>query len=120
MKKIKNIIFGALAALIVAPAAVFAQAPGGISNGVGDAIGDSDLRDSDLTDFLSDVLSWLLYFIGFLSVIMIVVAGIMYVTSGGDEEQVGKAKKTLVYSIVGLLVALLGLILVRTVLQVAN
>ena len=35
---------------------------------------------------------------------MIVIAGIMLVISGGDEQQKDKAKKIIIYTIVGMLV----------------
>lgn len=47
----------------------------------------------------------LAYFIaGIIAVIVIIVAGIMYATSGGDSAAVTKAKNLILYSIVGLVV----------------
>lgn len=49
------------------------------------------------------------YFIGgVISVIVIVIAGIMYTTSAGDTSKVTKAKNMLVYSIAGLVVVLVA------------
>ena len=54
---------------------------------------------------------------GILAVIMIIVAGMKYITSGGDAQSVAGAKRTLIYAIVGLIVAALAQIIVRYVLK---
>ncbi|MEA3323394.1 MAG: hypothetical protein U9Q12_04175, partial [Patescibacteria group bacterium] len=43
-----------------------------------------------------------------LAVLMIIVSGIMYMTSGGDSQKAETAKKMLTYSIAGLIVAILA------------
>ncbi|MEK7080594.1 MAG: hypothetical protein AAB925_02045 [Patescibacteria group bacterium] len=44
--------------------------------------------------------------VGALSVIMIIVAGILFLTSAGSPERIGTAKKALIYAIVGIVIAL--------------
>jgi hypothetical protein len=46
---------------------------------------------------------------------MIIFAGFKYVTSGGDSSKIGSAKNTLIYAVVGLVVAGLSQIIVRYV-----
>ena len=46
---------------------------------------------SDLPTLIMNIINWLLSFLGALAVLMIVVAGIMYITSGGDGDRVDKA-----------------------------
>jgi len=73
------------------------------------------------TDFavvIGKIVTWLLGFVGALAVLMIIVAGIMYLTSGGDEGRVEKAKQWLIYAIVGLIVALLGWVIVNSVISI--
>lgn len=43
-----------------------------------------------------------------LATIMLVYAGILYVTSGGDPGKAGKAKQAVIYAIIGLAIALAG------------
>jgi hypothetical protein len=43
---------------------------------------------------------------------MIIVSGILYMASGGDQQKVDMAKKMLIFSIVGLVVALLAYVIV--------
>jgi len=39
-----------------------------------------------------------------LSVVMIIVAGILYLTSAGSPERIGTAKKALIYAVVGIVI----------------
>jgi len=50
----------------------------------------------------------LLFLIGAISVIMLIIGGIRYVISGGDQNQVTGAKNTILYAIVGIVVAFLA------------
>lgn len=50
----------------------------------------------------------LLFLIGAISVIMLIFGGIRYVVSGGDSTAVTAAKNTILYAIVGILIAFLA------------
>ena len=50
----------------------------------------------------------LLFLVGAISVIMLVIGGIRYVVSGGDQQAVTNAKNTILYAIVGIVVAFLA------------
>ena len=50
----------------------------------------------------------LLFLVGAISVIMLIIGGIRYVISGGDQAQVTAAKNTILYAIVGIVVAFLA------------
>lgn len=43
-----------------------------------------------------------------IAVIVIIVAGFMYVTSGGDAAKVVKAKNTILYAVIGLVIIILA------------
>ena len=69
-------------------------------------------------DFRGTVVSYLNYFLGFLgllAVFMIVYAGILLVTAQGEEEQVGKGKKIIMWAAIGLIVIMLSFAIVRVV-----
>ena len=53
---------------------------------------------------------------GVLAVIMIIVSGIKYITSGGDSSKVASAKNALIYAIVGIVIVALSQFIVRYVL----
>lgn len=62
------------------------------------------------------VINTILYVLGILSVVMIVFAGVRYTISAGDASKVKAAKDTLMYAIIGLVVALLAFSIVNFVL----
>lgn len=61
-----------------------------------------------------NILSWI---VGVAAVIMLLVGGFRYVTSGGDANSISAAKNTILYAIIGLVVAALAQALVRFVLR---
>lgn len=69
-------------------------------------------------DLLANSLDIVYFIAGAAAVIVIIFAGIMYVTSSGDAGRVAKAKNTLLYSVVGLIVAFLAFAIVNWVLDV--
>ncbi len=66
---------------------------------------------------IEKIIKFLLSFIGGLSVLIIVIAGFVYVTSAGDENKTEEAKKWIIYAIVGLIVSLLAWVIVNTVIE---
>lgn len=57
----------------------------------------------------------MLFLIGAISVIMLIIGGIRYVVSGGDSTAVQNAKNTILYAIVGVVVAILAYAVVNFV-----
>jgi hypothetical protein len=55
--------------------------------------------------------------VGVVAVIMIIVGGFRYITSGGASEKVTGAKNTILYAIIGLIIVALAQIIVRFVLS---
>ena len=58
----------------------------------------------------------ILYIVGVLSVLMLIVGGIRYITSGGDTKKVTDAKNTVLYAIIGLVIAFFSYAIVEFVL----
>jgi len=87
-----------------------------------DAIGGNQAGNTgaDFSKLLEDVINILLFIIGAVAVIMIIVGGIRYTTSGGDQASVTSAKNTILYSIVGLVVAIMAYAIVNWVLNGLN
>ena len=61
------------------------------------------------------VLTLMYWIVGIVAVIMIIVSGIMYTTSGGDPARVKKAKDALTVAVIGLIIALLAAVIVNWV-----
>ena len=55
--------------------------------------------------------------IGLVAVIMVIGAGVQFVTSGGEAPKVAGAKSALIYAIIGLVVVALAQLLVHTVIN---
>ena len=51
---------------------------------------------------------------------MIIYGGIIYTTSGGDPGKVKKGKDTIIYGIVGLIIAILAFVIVNFVINVVT
>ncbi|MGE5309896.1 MAG: hypothetical protein ACM3JF_02335 [Sphaerimonospora mesophila] len=66
------------------------------------------------------VINLMLFIVGVLAVIMLIWGGIRYVISGGDATKVKDAKNTILYAIVGLIVAILGYAIVNWVISVVG
>ena len=59
----------------------------------------------------------LLYIIGVISVIMIIIGGLRYATSGGNASTVTSAKNTILYAVIGLVVAIFAYAIINFVLN---
>lgn len=111
MNKIKNALYGAsAAALALAPAIAGAQWGEGIERAA-----EGDTPTGTITDIIGSLMDWLLMILGFLGIIGFVIAGILYLTAAGDEDQIERAKKAMMYSIIGVIVALLGFVIIQAV-----
>ena len=85
-----------------------------LSGGVSSSQGD-DVPQDLANDVFKDVVNILLFIIGAVSVIMLIYGGIRYTTSGGNANSVTAAKNTIMYSIIGLVVAILAFAVVQFV-----
>ena len=77
----------------------------GINSAKGTGTPDNVTEDDGL---IKKVVNLLLWAIGIISVIMIIIGGIRYTISQGDSSAVTSAKNTILYSIIGLIVAILA------------
>lgn len=73
-----------------------------------------------ITKVLNAVLAIISWIAGIAAIIMIVLAGLKYITSGGDSSQVASAKTSLVYALVGLVIAAIAQLLVHFVISTAK
>ena len=72
-------------------------------------------QNGDLGGLIKTVVNTLLYVLGAAAVLMIVIGGVRYVTSQGDAAHIKSAKDTILYSVIGLIVAILAYALVNFV-----
>lgn len=70
---------------------------------------------TDAASLLATVITWLLGFAGALAVVAIIYSGIMYMTAGGDQEKALKARKNLLWAILGVIIVFLSYAIVRSI-----
>ena len=119
MKKIKLLIisFAALLGVVMmAPTYVSADAVGDAQQGVKDIGGDEGSNDVPLATRIKTIVNILLFILGAVAVIMIIIGGLKYVLSNGDSSAMTSAKNTILYAVIGLVVAILAYAIVNFIL----
>jgi len=131
MKKSLNVILAgmllvpmfALGVSLVAPSASVHAADDctkDLTVGCGASAAKNDKQNSELfgeTGIFKIITNAALFLIGAVSVIMLIYGGIRYTISGGDSSNVSAAKNTILYAIVGIIVALLSYAIVNFVID---
>ena len=112
-KKIKLIIVALAVSLgisgaILAPTATYAACTSAavcVQDGA-DKAGGKSSNTADPKEIIQTIVRILLFLIGAVSVIMIIIGGFRYVISQGDSGAVTSAKNTILYAVIGLIVAI--------------
>ena len=66
---------------------------------------------------VTKIINILLWAIGIVSVIMLIIGGFRYATSNGDSNQVTAAKNTIMYAVIGLVVAIFAYAIINFVIN---
>jgi hypothetical protein len=124
MKKIiKQIILSVVVVLglvaVFAPTSTYAYSPGCtgkncLNNSV-NAIGNG--QNKNLEGQVTNIINAAIYVIGFIAVAMVIYGGVRYTTSAGAADKVTSAKNTIMYGIIGLVVAVLAFAIVNFVIS---
>jgi hypothetical protein len=77
-------------------------------------------KSADLNSTIRTIINGITFVVGLIAVIMIIIGGIFYAISAGDPGKVKKAKDTIMYGIIGLIVALLAFAIINFVLQMVQ
>ena len=88
--------------------------------GIAVVIGNPLVGVNNICQLLTNIINAVAGLFGAISVIMIIVAGLMYLLSAGSPERINKAKTALVYAIVGLAIAISAGAIVATIKSVIN
>lgn len=104
-----------LFAITLVPDVALAVDPGAQVNKGYTAAGGGSGDKFDLGALIKTIINILLFIIGAVAVIMIVIGGIRYTLSNGDSSQITGAKNTILYAVIGLVVALLAYAIVNFV-----
>ena len=71
--------------------------------------------EAGLTTTIQGVIQVLLFIVGVAAVVMLIIGAIRFVASGGDSQATTAAKNTVIYAIIGIIVAVLAYAIVRFV-----
>jgi hypothetical protein len=94
LKKMTNMLFGGAIAFT--------------TDDFADLIVPTTSTDMNPQEIVVMIINYSLFFIGALALIFVIWGGIQYVTSGGDAEKTTKARNTLLYAIIGVVVVVLA------------
>ena len=103
-------------------APAFATSASQLQGGVDAAANQSGSSEavSTVNNTITSVINIFSVFVGIIAVIMIIVGGYRYITSGGDSTKVTSAKNTLLYAIIGLVIVALAQVIAQFVLNKAT
>jgi cytochrome bd-type quinol oxidase subunit 2 len=90
------------------------------ANPSGDCAFAGDDPQGKVNDLIAQIINIFSVIVGVVAVIMIIVGGFRYITSGGDSGNVTTAKNTILYAIVGLVIVALAQFIVKFVLSKAT
>jgi cytochrome bd-type quinol oxidase subunit 2 len=73
------------------------------------------LSENSIGETINGIIKWIMGFLAALAILMIIVAGVIYITSTGERDKTETAQKILTWAIGGLVVALLGFAIVSII-----
>lgn len=87
-----------------------------VKNGI-NSVGGNDPGNGSaaFTNLLESIINILLFLIGAIAVIMIIIGGLRYVISGGDQGAITGAKNTILYAVIGLVIAIMAYAIINWV-----
>ena len=74
-------------------------------------------EDVDIGITIGKIIKIILSYLGIISVILIIVGGFYWMTSGGNEEKIKKAKSLIINAFIGLAIIVLSYVIVHFVIE---
>lgn len=74
-------------------------------------------EDSDLNGQVINIINAVIGVLGLVCVVVMIIGGVNYMTSSGDTGKVKKAKDTILYGLIGLIVCVLAFAIVNFVIS---
>jgi hypothetical protein len=84
------------------------------------ALSSTGLPSGSIMGIIENIMFWLLGLLGIFGVIGFVISGILYLVSTGDDDRMGQAKKAMQYSIIGVIVGLIGVVVIQAINMMLN
>lgn len=129
MKQLKKITIFIIASILMIFGLSFIPAPtyaadstsiceqDGVPKEVKDANGCNGGSSAKFTDVVVKIVSGVIAVLGTVAVVFIVIGGINYMTSQGDPSKTKKAKDTILYAVIGLIICALAFAIVNFVIS---
>jgi len=123
-RKVKNqLLAAAVVVTVYAPVVFGAESPikqGANSSRPGQKAPDGTFVEGtttpgSLVDSFRDITNTVLFLVGAVAVIALIYGGFRYVASGGNAKDVETAKSTIIYAVIGIVVAILAYAIVNFV-----
>ncbi|MFH1789902.1 MAG: hypothetical protein ABH832_02430 [bacterium] len=111
MNKIKALVIFSVMCMLVLPVLPVGEASAAInyvtSNSLGVTYAEAaGLGNRDIRETVASIIRVALGLLGIIAVVIILIGGFTWMTAGGNEEQVGKAKKWIFSGVIGLAIIL--------------
>jgi uncharacterized membrane protein YuzA (DUF378 family) len=100
----------ALSGVVYAACGNGADSKGQVLQGIGET--GNNCNDNGVDNFITAVVRILSLIVGIAAIIVIILSGLKYITSAGDTAKITSAKNTLIYALIGLIVAAVAQFLV--------
>lgn len=72
---------------------------------------------TSLDDVIQDITTWILGLAGAVAVLFLIIGGVQYVISAGNPTSAEKAKKTIIFALIGIVIIAASALLVNVVLD---
>lgn len=112
-----GIVVPAIAASDAAKKAACDSISGTYNASTGECVTGSVAGEQSINALIAKIISIFSWIVGVVAVIFVMYGGFRYITSGGDSSKVTGAKNTIVYALIGLVVAVLAQVIVQLVLN---
>lgn len=117
MEKMKKLMYVLAVAAMVLPGVVSAAGitPGALETSAQSSGLQNVGGAGSITGWVNTIINWIIGLVGLLAILGFLISAILYFTAAGDEEKVTKAKNAMTYSIIGVVVALIGVIAINVI-----
>jgi heme/copper-type cytochrome/quinol oxidase subunit 2 len=117
MEKMKKLMYVLAVAAMVLPGVVSAAGitPGALETSAQSSGLQNVGGAGSITGWANTIINWIIGLVGLLAILGFLISAILYFTAAGDEEKVTKAKNAMTYSIIGVVVALIGVIAINVI-----
>lgn len=107
MKKLALKLSSLVAILTLYTGKALAQQPAFFDNPTG-VVAPNAAAQGTLGANITTIINYFLGFLGLIAVAFLIYAGVLMVTAGGNDDQVGKAKTIITYAVIGIVIILLS------------